>query len=45
MTEEVDIWLTEQLLKAEKEKHAEIIRKAAEKEFWQKLGLEVIENE
>jgi len=43
MIEEVDIWLTEQLLKAKREEYEEVIKKAAEKQFWQKLGLEVVE--
>ena len=45
MIEEVDIWLTRQLLEAKEKEYAEIIRKAAEREFWNKLGLEVIDNE
>ena len=43
MIEEVDIWLTEQLLKAKREEYEEVIRKAKEKQFWQELGLEVVE--
>jgi len=43
MIEEVDIWLTEQLLQKRREEHEEVIRKAAEREFWSKLGLEVVE--
>jgi len=43
MIEDIDLWLAEEMLKAEREKYEEVIKKAAEKQFWQKLGLEVVE--